>query len=296
MKPTVRVRTEASTLTGARGVVLRSIRWSPSGPDGAVRGRVVLVHGLGEHVGRYRELGAHLASMELAVFGYDQRGHGESKGRRGVLPAFELLLEDLDHVVGRVEREVPGTGPPFLVGHSLGGLVVLRYLQSRRPGLPGAVLVAPWLATALPIPRWKRLARSWLMRLAPDFALPNPMDPDHLTRDPEMQRAFAEDPLVHSRISARLFAEVEAAQTAALEAGPAPEIPLLVLVPGDDPVVEASTTEAYVRSLPGDVTLVRLRGMRHEPFQELDREEVFQRVGSWIRDHLTGQALREPDR
>lgn len=292
MKPVARVRSEAGTLTGADGVVLRSVTWSPRKPDGAARRRVVLVHGLGEHVGRYRELGAHLASMDLAVFGYDQRGHGESKGRRGVLPAFELLLEDLGHVVERVEREVPGRGPPFLVGHSLGGLVVLRYLQSRRPRIPGAVLAAPWLATALPIPRWKRVARSWLMRLAPDFALPSPLDPDHLTRDPEMQRAFQEDPLVHSRISARLLAEVEAAQAAALEEEPAPEIPLLVLVPGDDPVVEASTTEAYVRSLPGDVTLVRLEGMRHEPFQELDREEVFQRVGNWLRGRRDGAAAR----
>lgn len=283
----MRPRTEASTLTGSDGIILRTATWLPTKEEGELRGRVVLVHGLGEHVGRYRELGEHLASMGLAVCGYDQRGHGESKGRRGVLASFELLLEDLDRVLEWVEREVPGEGGPFLLGHSLGGLVVLRYLQSRRPGVPGAVLVAPWLVTALPMPGWKRLARPWLMRFVPDFALPNPLDPSHLTRDPEMQRAFEEDPLVHSRISARLFAEVEAAQAAALERAPAPEVPLLVLVPGDDPVVDGATTDAYFRGLGGDITVVRLRGMRHEPFQELDREDVFQRVGTWIRRHHT---------
>lgn len=292
MSPAVGPRTEASTLTGSDGVILRTVAWLPEGTAEPVRGRIVLVHGLGEHVGRYRELGQHLASLGLAVFGYDQRGHGESKGRRGVLTSFELLLEDLDRVAERVDRDMPGEGAPFLLGHSLGGLVVLRYLQSRRPRVQGAVLVSPWLATALPVPGWKRLVRPWLMRLAPDFALPNPMHPDHLTRDPEMQRAFEEDPLVHSRISARMFAEVEAAQTAALERAPGPEVPLLVLVPGDDPLVDAATTEAYFGGLAGDVTVVRLEGMRHEPFQELDRAEVFRRVGVWIRGRGAGGSDR----
>ncbi|HSR42869.1 MAG TPA: alpha/beta fold hydrolase, partial [Longimicrobiales bacterium] len=230
----------AGTMVGAGGSRLRTLAWIPPGD---ARGRVLLVHGFTEHAGRYDHVARYFASRDLAVLAYDQRGHGESEGRRGRLPSFELLLEDLHRARDEALAGLPGDGPPVLYGHSLGGLVVLRYLQNDPPTTPAAVLSAPWLGMAAEIPWWKRLAANLLLRWAPDATFASrEVTARGLTRDEALQDAYVRDPLVHHRISARLFDEVETAQRRALEEGVDPAVPVLVLVPGDDPIVDSALT------------------------------------------------------
>lgn len=258
-------------------VRLRTVRWDAPEP----RGSVVLVHGFGEHAGRYRHAGAFMAEAGWSVFAFDLRGHGESGGRRGTLPSFEQLLEDLDVAREEAARTLDAPGPSVLVGHSMGGLVVLRYAQSRTPDLAGVVLSAPWLATARPIPRWKALASRLLWRVAPDFALHSGVEPEVLSRDVEAQRAYAEDPLVHDLISSRMYHEVLSAQEKALDGGL--DLPALLLVPGDDGLADSERTLAWARSIPSPhVRVERLPDCRHEPFNDPDREAILGRVVAWM--------------
>ncbi|MGH7482883.1 MAG: alpha/beta fold hydrolase, partial [Longimicrobiales bacterium] len=142
--------------------------WEATDP----RAGLLLIHGLSDHSGRYTELGEHMASVGLSTYALDLRGHGYSEGRRGHARSFELFLQDLE----RFRREVQGLTRPgldlFLLGHSMGGLVVIRYLEEYDVPLGGAVLVSPWLGTALPVPRWKLNLARVLGRVLPALPIP----------------------------------------------------------------------------------------------------------------------------
>lgn len=278
-------------MVGAGGMRLRTLRWEAAGATA----RVVAVHGLGEHAGRYDGLARALVPRGYAVLAYDQRGHGASGGRRGHVADFELFLDDLERASAEAELRLAGSGAPFLLGHSMGGLVVLRHLQTRRPPTPGAVLSAPWLVTRRQVPAWKRLVAAFLRSVAPALALPEPIPTEHLTRDEEEARAYASDPLVHRLITAGLWYEARAAQERALEVGIDPAVPTLVLVPGDDPVVDAARTLRWARERGGAHTeAVELAGRRHEPFHDLGRDEVFARVAAWLDGRRVQAAGGEP--
>lgn len=277
----------AGSMVGAGGSRLRTLSWTPGAE---VVGRALLVHGLTEHAGRYGHVARALTNRGIAVLAFDLRGHGESEGPRGRLRSFDLLVEDVHRAREVATARLPGEGPPVLYGHSLGGLILLRYLQTYRPSTPGAVLSAPWLGTAVAIPWWKRKAVDLLLRWAPDMALSSgEVEATLLTRDPAMQRAYAEDPLVHHRLSPRFFREVESAQSRALEQGIDASIPTLVIVPCDDGLVDAERTVRWAESVQGGhVTVVRLEGVRHEPHNDVGREEVLETLGSWIRRRVEG--------
>jgi alpha-beta hydrolase superfamily lysophospholipase len=277
----------AGSLPGAGRTRLRTRTWADDTTEAT--GRVVIVHGLGEHSGRYAEFARSLVSRKVAVLAYDQRGHGESEGRRGVGARFEDFLDDLDEVLRVAREELPGQGDPVLLGHSLGGLVTLRYLQTRSLPVAGAVLSAPWLRTAVAVPPWKRAARRLLGRVAPDLAIPAGLDTSLLTRDPEKQREYEEDPLVHDRISAGLFDAAEEAQERALATPPPVGVPLLILVPLADGVADAGTTRRYVDALDGPVTVRLLEGFRHEPLNDVGRAHVYEIVVEWISRRFCGE-------
>ena len=266
---------EPPPVEGARGTDLHVRAWPVERP----RGRLLLVHGLGEHTGRYEPLAEALTRRGYAVLAYDQRGHGRSAGRRGHVDAFELFIEDLVAVHSRMNELLPGPGLPFLYGHSMGGLVLLRYLQTRRPPAPGAVLSAPWLATLAEVAPWKRLAARALRVLAPWARVPTGMDATGLTRDPARQESYLTDPLVGRGISVGLWDAVAVAQAEALASG-VPDLPLLLLLPGEDRVTDAAVSARWSRS--AAVETLALPGFLHEPHNELGRAEVFERVADWL--------------
>ena len=268
----------AGWLSVAGGILLRSFRWGAPDP----RGGVVLVHGLGDHAGRYEDLVRVLGSRGYSVFAYDLRGHGGSEGRRGDVDRFDVHLEDLDAVWAEAGRVLPET-TPFLYGHSMGGLVAIRWLQTRQVRLPGVVLSAPWLATAMDVPRWKLLAASVLLRVASRLTISSgAARPEFLTRDPLREAEYRADPLVHRRISPRFHLDVRRAQAAALQEGLPRGLPALVVVPGDDRLVDAEATLVWAREQ--DPTMdVRVRtGGRHELHNDVDREEASAAVCDWL--------------
>jgi alpha-beta hydrolase superfamily lysophospholipase len=269
-------------LQGAGGTRLRWFRWdAPSSRAG-----LVLVHGFGDHVGRYLELVRVLTERGYSVFAYDSRGHGGSEGKRGHADRFELYLEDLDRMWAEARRVL--RGDLSLYGHSFGGLTSIRWLQTRRTLPSAAILSAPWLAIEMEVPGWKLLASKVLLRVAPSLTISSGASrPDFLTRDPVRAADYDADPLVHHRISARFYFEARKAQAAALAQGLPEGIPVLLLVPGDDRLVHAGTTLAWAREkAPRAEIRIREAG-RHELHNDLDRDVVLAAAADWLDTRTT---------
>jgi alpha-beta hydrolase superfamily lysophospholipase len=275
-------RRSDGALIGVGGLHLAYRCWE------AVRARaaLVVVHGLGEHAGRYAEFGERMAGYGISTYALDLRGHGLSDGRRGHVPAFDTFLQELD----RFRREVEGLAdfrvPLFLLGHSMGGLIALRYQEEYNTRFEGAIISSPWLATAMAVPRWKIAASNMLARVLPALPFRNNLDPEHLSRVPAVVDAYRDDPLVHSSITPRLFVEVSAAMGHAHQRSDRIQEPLLFLLAGDDRIVDTDRTVRLARSIGvRDVTIKVLPGHYHEVLNEYDRADTHRLVRDWIAAH-----------
>lgn len=248
---------------------------------------IVVVHGLFEHSGRYDELGEFMVGDGLSTFAVDLRGHGASQGRRGHVSRFDVLLQDLDRFRREVQGLVPVGLPLFLIAHSLGGLVGLRYLEEYEATIAGAVITSPWLGTSVAVPRWQVLAANVLNRILPAFPFRHRLDPDELTHDPERAADYREDPLIHGTITPRMFTEIASAIDLALRRGERISVPVLFLLAGIDRLVDTPRSLAFARSLPAEKVTVRvLEGQQHEVLQEQGRAAVMAEIRDWIVDRL----------
>jgi alpha-beta hydrolase superfamily lysophospholipase len=269
------------------GQRLHSIAWPAESP----RAAVFLSHGLGEHAGRYAALARDFNRRGVSLYAVDHRGHGRSGGPRAYVPRFERFVADLEDFRRRVARD-SGDVPLFLYGHSLGGLIALRWLQTHADvRLAGAVLSAPLLAVKVQAPRWKLALAAPLSKLVPALPMKNEIDPAELTHDEAYVRSYREDPLVSNRITPRLFTEMVGAMAKAAAEGGRISVPLLFLVPGADTIVDADATLRFAAGLRGDVTIRSYPGFRHEPHNETERDKPLGDVFEWM-DARIGTADR----
>ena len=253
----------------------------------ARRGSVLIVHGLGEHSGRYGHVAAQLAADGWAVQAYDQRGHGRSAGPRGGLAAEHSLLDDLGLVLTHVRQANPG--PLLLLGHSMGGLLVGRYVaeglaaQPARWWQPVDALVMSSPALDLGMNLAQKLLLALAAPLVPDLALGNGLKPEWVCNDPMVVRAYIDDPLVHDRITPRLVRFMLAAGQQLLEAAPRWTVPTLLLYAGADRCVAPRGSAAFAAAAPP--TLLRTRrydGLAHEIFNEPEQGRVFGDLSDWL--------------
>ncbi len=271
-------------LHGVGGLRLHYRSWEAAGTP---RAALVVVHGLTEHSGRYDELGESMAAHAISTFAMDLRGHGSSDGRRGHVPRFEVFLQDLDRFRREVQGLVDPACPLFLLGQSLGGLIVLRYLEEYDAPFRGGIIVSPWLATAVEVPRWKATAARLLERVLPAFPFSIGIRGEQLSHDAAVVAAYRDDPLVHGRITPRLFAETSIAMGQALQRRERIAVPILFLLGGEDHLVDIQRALAFARSLSRpDITLDVFPGMLHEPLNEVGRREVRLEIRDWLVSHL----------
>jgi alpha-beta hydrolase superfamily lysophospholipase len=259
--------------------------WMPSG-GGALRGAVLLVHGLGEHCGRYGHVADRLCAIGLAVHGYDLRGHGRSEGPRGSIPGDQTLLDDLRFVFGEVERRAGDT--PLLLGHSLGGTLAARATAGGwvRPG--ALILSSP--ALALHVDPARRAVLRLARRLVPDRALPNELPVAKLSHDRAEVEAYRSDELVHDRITPRMYGFLADAGAAARRDAARLTVPTLLLVAGQDGLVDARGARELSAALPPGVgTLHWYDGLYHELFNERepDRSLVLDDLAAWLEERLS---------
>ncbi len=264
------------------GTQLHERAWPAQGQPHAV---VVIVHGYGEHIGRYDATARALGDAGFTVRGFDLRGHGQSGGVRGHCKRFGEYLEDLDAEVVRARGE---NLPLFLLGHSFGGLIASQWALAHPDGLTGLALTSPFFGLALGVPAAKVLAGKIASKIYPSLALPSGLKGVDVSRDPEIQALYDSDPLNNKNATARWFTEASAAQVDLEARAPQLTVPVLMIAGGADGI--ASPKQAKVvfdRFGPRDKTFHLLDGQRHEVLNELpaDRKKTVQEIAEWLRAH-----------
>jgi len=279
---TPRIRRGDGRLDGAAGVRLYRRWWRAEEP----RAALLLVHGYGEHCGRYAAVGHWFAARGFAVHAYDHRGHGKSGGRVCHVDHFDEYLDDLARMLDAVRESEPGR-PVFLVGHSMGGLLTCAFLRERHPDVAGAVTSGAALAMPDAFPRWRALAARLLRRIVPHLGLPSGLDASGVSRDPAVVRAYREDPLVHSTMTTSLAMELLTALQRTAGGGAGVRVPLLMLHGGADRLVDARGTREFAKTLEASGSDLRIYPeLFHEIFNEPEHEAVFADVLAWLEERL----------
>ena len=265
---------------GAPDLLLR--RWPCAGP----RGRILIVHGFGEHGGRYGHVAEALIAAGLEVGAVDLRGHGGSGGTRAFVERFDDYLDDVDAALALL-RDEGGKLPLFLLGHSMGGLVAALWILEQRALADGLVLSSPGFAFALKVPAWKAAAGRICSRLAPKLALPSGLDRGLLSHDPEVARALERDPHSQTATTARWYTEALAAQARAAELAAGLEVPLLCQVAGDDALVDTRATRSFFdTATSSEREWLCYDELYHEIYNELGRERVLSDLTAWLGTRL----------
>jgi alpha-beta hydrolase superfamily lysophospholipase len=282
-------------LRTADGLSLHWREWSTASGVGTV----LIVHGLGEHSGRYEALAHDLNAAGWRVVAYDHRGHGQSEGKRGVIAADDSLLQDLAAVVRhlRCPAAAVAQGPLVMLGHSMGGAVASRFMapgtdgpdrgrgepawRDAAQGVDGLVLSSP--ALQVPMNAAQRLLLAATASTLPNLAMGNGLEPEWVCRDPQVVAAYTADPLVHDRISPRLVGFMVNAGRTVRERAAQWRVPTLLMWAGADRCVDpAGSAEFAARAPAGLLSQHRWDGLAHEIFNEPERAAVVAKLIDWL--------------
>jgi alpha-beta hydrolase superfamily lysophospholipase len=264
---------------GAGGIELSYQTWRSERETGAILG---IVHGHGEHSGRYGNVVSALAPRGFAVYGFDHRGHGRSRGQRGHINSWKEYREDVRLFLRLIERSEPGR-PVFLMGHSMGALVALDYLIHCPDGPRGAVISgAPIEPVGVAKPYLVYISRA-LSAIWPRFPLRLALDISALSRDAAAVKAYAADPLVHGRFTARWGTESLAAVKRVKAGAAAVNVPILVIHGGADRLNSPEGVERFFeRMTVADKSLRVYPDMYHELHNDIGHEAVTEDIAEWL--------------
>ena len=263
------------------GRTLVAQSWLPAGPS---RCTLALVHGFGEHAGRYTYLIDHLVAHNIAVFGFDQQGHGRSDGKRGYVKSTTGFRQDLDLFLTTVE-EAKAEGPLFLFGHSMGGLIVLDYVLNTTRALDGLITSSALLAQPN-LPAIMKFAAKVLLRIKPAMSVDSGLDVKSISRDPAEVERYVADPLVHGKGTPALSHFMEVTVEAVQRDAGKLTLPLLMLCGDADPLVPYEGTKTFFANAgSADKTLKIYAGNYHELHNDLDREQLFADETAWLLEH-----------
>ncbi len=256
--------------------------WSPNGQPVA---HTVLIHGLGEHCGRYEHVAAAFTRAGIALQGMDLRGHGHSGGPRGHARNYQILMQDIDELIQTVRMQ--STLPLFLYGHSLGGNLVINYLLRRQPGLTGAIATSPLLLTTRPAPAWKLTAGKLLRTVWPRMSMSNGLDSRDLSHDFKVVEKYRRDPLVHNRVSAGLGTAMLDAGQWALDHAAELTTPLLLLHGLGDRITSAEASRHFAQQA-GPICALKLwPDCYHELHNDTQCKRVIEYMTNWMLAKLT---------
>jgi len=251
-------------------------------PEGEIKAVLALVHGLGEHSGRYQDVANELNQEGYALIGFALRGHGRSEGPRGHF-SYTESLDDVDRLIDEAQKLLPGK-PVYLYRHSMGGNLVLYYAIKRLPTcLNGIISTSPALGTARPVAGCKIALVRVMKGISPMMTMNNDLDLAGLSTNPNIIAAYKSDPLVHPLISARLGWDLLQSGPWLIEhAAEFPSIPLLIMQGSADRIVDPAATKKFVKKVKGDITFHLWAGDYHELHNEPNRDEVFKFLLQWL--------------
>ena len=268
------------TLTMQDGAALATQDHSHvNGPT--LRGQIVLVHGLGEHMGRYQHVIQHLNDWGFAVRTYDQYGHGKSSGKRGCLPSPNRLLDDLAMVIDDTRKHMLAGTPLILLGHSMGGLVAARFVSTNIRPVDALVLSSPALGAKLK--GIDKLLLAVLPKIVPNLAIANGLNANKISHDPEVVKAYLADPLVHNRISPRLGKWIVDSGAVTLQLAGTWHVPTLLMYAGQDKLVDPAASRMFTGLAPKSLLQSTCyKELYHEIFNEVDSSPVFGELKAWL--------------
>jgi alpha-beta hydrolase superfamily lysophospholipase len=259
------------------GLEMYARGWSPEAPKAVV----VLVHGHGEHVNRYHHVAEAFTNAGYAIQGFDERGHGQSGGQRGHVPTYEHLLNDITDFIADAQKRYPGV-PVFLYGHSMGGNQVINYVLRVPHKLKGVIATGPWLRLAFEPPAMQITLGKMMNNIYPAFSQSSGLAQEALSRDAGVVRAYAADPLVHDKITARLFMSIYSSGLWALEQTAGLKIPMLLMHGGGDKITSAKASQEFAQKAGNLVTLRIWDGFYHEIHNEPEKAEVLKVMTDWL--------------
>ncbi len=260
------------------GIRLYTQAWSP---ESDVKAVVCLVHGLGEHSGRYAHVAAYLADHGYALAGYDLRGHGKSTGARGYSPSGDALMDDMAAHLENARARYPGK-LLFLYGHSLGGNQILNFALRRQPSIAGVIATGPWLRLAFDPPALQVTLGKMINSVYPAFTQASGLERAALSRDEQVVKKYESDALVHDRISARLFMSSYQSGYWALEHASEFGLPLLLMHGGADRLTSAEASREFSQKAGTCCTLKIWEGFYHEIHNEPEQASVLKFLVNWL--------------
>ncbi len=264
------------------GTFLTGHYWKPPGYPRAV---ICLVHGIGEHSGRYDAWSERFCRQNYMVYAIDLRGHGLSEGKRGCINHLSDYMDDIDCMVELVKHDWCDL-PHYIYGHSMGGNLVLNYLLKKRQDFNGAIITSPWLKLCHPPSVALQNIALVLGRLFPGLTIKTGIKSSQLTSDIKMQDENDNDKLMHRRISLRLFSELNGAASEVLEKSSGFDIPILLAHGTEDVITRFDVTRDLARNIGQNAAFFPAPGARHELHREPVAEELFISIFSWMKKSL----------
>ncbi len=271
------------TFQGADGIDLYCQYWRE---DKETRAVLAIIHGFGEHSGRYANVVNHLIPQSYAIYGFDLRGHGRSPGQRGHINSWDEYREDVRALLQMASRREPNL-PVFILGHSMGALIALDYLLHDPAGLRGAIISGvPLEPVGVSKPFLVLLARV-LSRVWPSFSFPLGLDPKGISRDTDVVKAYEADPLVHGTTTARWGTEILKTIEWVKAHAAAVSIPSLLIHGGSDPLNSPNGTRSFYEKIVfPDKEMKIYPGSYHEAHNDRDFLQVMNDMGLWLHRHI----------
>jgi len=249
------------------------------------KGIVILIHGLGEHSGRYQHVAEFFNQKQFSVTAFDLPGHGKSSGKRGHIASYDAVMELITFFIDDVRTKYAGL-PIFLYGHSMGGSLVLYFGLTRKPQIAGIIASSPGIATAQPLPPVKLIAGKILARIHPSFLMDNGLDTLGLSRDSSVVETYKKDPLVHPWVSAALGMEIVEHGKWMLSQKHTITVPLLLLQGAADRLVSPLATDQFSEQVEGKVVYRSWEHFYHELHNEPENQDILNAIVLWMNNTL----------
>ena len=254
-------------------------------PNKKIKVAIGIIHGLGEHSSRYDDFAEYFCKKGYGVYSIDLRGHGKSEGKRGHVNNFKKLIDDSEEMFINIRKENLNV-PMVMFGHSLGGCIALNYLcENQSKEIDLAIISSPWLRTVLEPPKFILYIQKILVVLFPSFTLNNRLDPYHLSKNTNKVKKYIKDPLVHNRISLKMFSEVNKAIDKIENESEKINIPVLLLHGKKDNIISFKGTKKISKKI-NNSKLILYEGLYHEPHNDLEKNEILDNYTSFIKNNI----------
>lgn len=279
------MQTKEGRFTAKDGI---SLFWKAFLPDGPPKAVIHTIHGYAEHIDRYKNVVDELVPAGYAVIGNDHRGHGRSDGKRGHVNKFDDYIDDEHQFRTEIVRPMFPDIPYFILGHSLGSVIALCYVERHPEGIKALVLSGTGAGSGPAVPKFLQSLTKVLSKILPGIPVKSPLPPEFISRDPETVKAYVDDPMVYNVITPRLGEQLNT--YIVLNARDAHKVKLPVLIQyGSQDTSFSGQEDLYTALGSADKTIKRYQGLKHEVYNELieDRKVVLGDLHTWLDNHLS---------